>query len=187
MNRRFVSTLIAAGAVFALAVLPAAAQSVEQKAQICTACHGANGVPTDPKTMPIIFGQHEYHIAKQLLDYRSGAREHPIMSPIAKTLQTADIRPIAAYFAGKQWPANPTKVANATAPDKTAVCRICHQANFEGGLPAPRLAGLSYEYLVAQMRAFANDTRTNNGDMPRLMKELSDAERDAIAHYLAGL
>ena len=37
----------------------------------------------------------------------------------------------------------------------------CHQPNFEGGPPAPRLAGLSYEYLVAVMRSFAADERTN--------------------------
>ena len=39
-------------------------------------------------------------------------------------------------------------------------------------MPAPRLAGLSYEYLVASMRAFAKDQRTNNLDMPKFMQAL---------------
>jgi cytochrome c553 len=54
-------------------------------------------------------------------------------------------------------------------------------------MPAPRLAGLSYEYLVAAMKNFATDERTNNGDMPRFMQALSDSQRDAMAKYLAAL
>ena len=37
-----------AGAVFVLLVAPAfAADDIETKAQVCAACHGENGVPTD--------------------------------------------------------------------------------------------------------------------------------------------
>jgi cytochrome c553 len=54
-------------------------------------------------------------------------------------------------------------------------------------MPAPRLAGLSYEYLVAAMRAFASDERANNLDMPKFMHALTESERDAIARYLAAL
>ena len=57
----------------------------------------------------------------------------------------------------------------------------------EGGEPAPRLAGLSYDYLAGTMRDFADGKRTNNGDMPGFMKALSEADRDAMAKYLAGL
>jgi mono/diheme cytochrome c family protein len=37
------------------------------------------------------------------------------------------------------------------------------------------------------MRDYADGQRTNNHDMPGFMKALTDSERDAIAHYLAGL
>jgi hypothetical protein len=37
------------------------------------------------------------------------------------------------------------------------------------------------------MNSFANDERTNKLDMPRFMKALIERQRDAIAHYLAGL
>ena len=67
------------------------------------------------------------------------------------------------------------------------MCEACHQRNFEGGQPAPRLAGLSSDYLAAAMRAFADDQRTNNGDMPKFMKALTEAQRDAIARYLSAL
>jgi len=161
------------------------ADGIEAKVQLCAACHGANGVPTDPKAIPIIWGQQQSYLVKQLHDFRSGDRDSPIMSPIAKGLAQDDLRQIAAYFAAKSWPAQPA--AASTPPNGLAQCQPCHQRNFEGGPPAPRLAGLSYEYLVAAMRAFATAERTNNGDMPKFMQALPDSERDAMARYLSAL
>ena len=179
------SAIFSAGVSFALAVLSAhAADDIEAKAQACAACHGENGVPTDAKTIPIIWGQQQSYIVKQLHDFRSGDRVSPIMTPIAQSLAQEDLRKIAAYFAGQRWPAQPT-VPAALPPDGIAQCRPCHQPSFEGGPPAPRLAGLSYEYLLAAMRNFATGERTNNGDMPKFMQALPDSERDAMARYLA--
>jgi cytochrome c553 len=109
------------------------------------------------------------------------------MSPIAKGLAQEDLRKIAAYFAAKSWPASRATAAPASPPNGIAQCQPCHQPNFEGGPPAPRLAGLSYEYLVATMRDFATEERGNNGDMPKFMQALSDRERDAMARYLSAL
>jgi cytochrome c553 len=72
-------------------------------------------------------------------------------------------------------------------PKGIAQCQACHQPNFQGGMPAPRLAGLSYEYLVATMRAFATKERTNNLDMPTFMQMMTERERNAIARYLSAL
>jgi cytochrome c553 len=188
MFKRALSTIVAAGAVFAFAGVPAGAQdNIEGKVGVCGACHGQNGVPLDPRTMPIIWGQQVYYLDKQLSDYRNGARENGIMTPIAKGLQQADLRAIARYFAAKPWPAHTSTANTAAEPEKIAMCKPCHQPNFEGGPPAPRLAGLSYEYLIAQMNAFADDKRTNNGDMPKIMQMFTPSEREAMAHYLAGL
>ena len=87
---------------FAVAAGPAcASDEIEAKAQMCVACHGQNGVPTDPKTIPIIAGQQQSYLVKQLHDYRSGDRDNSIMSPIAKSLAQDDLRKIAAYFAAR--------------------------------------------------------------------------------------
>ena len=68
-----------------------------------------------------------------------------------------------------------------------AVCEVCHQKNFTGGLPAPRLAGQSYEYLVDTMRRFAEGERANNADMTKIMAAISPADREAMARYISGL
>src|SRR5947207_2868947 len=82
-----------------------AADDIEAKVQACAACHGNNGVPTDPKTIPVIWGQEASYLMKQLRDFRNGERNSEVMSPLAKGLAEADLRPMAAYFAGKPWPA----------------------------------------------------------------------------------
>ena len=108
------------------------------------------------------------------------------MSPLAKGFTLAQLRQLADYFAAKTWPAKANSGV-AAAPDGMTNCRACHGENYQGGAPAPRLAGQSYEYLLAAMNSFANGTRTNNLDMPGFMKALTESQRDAIAHYLAGL
>ncbi len=188
MFTRLFSTIVSAGVSFAITAVSAySADDIEAKAQACAACHGQNGVPTDPKTIPNIWGQEKSYLVKQLHDYRSGDRDDPIMSPIAKQLAQEDLRKIAAYFAAKSWPAKTAATATASPPKGIAQCQPCHQPNFEGGPPAPRLAGLSYEYLLAAMRSFAADIRTNNEDMPKFMRALTDSELEAMARYLSAL
>jgi cytochrome c553 len=177
------------GTLVILAALAApgnAAEGIDAKLQVCSSCHGENGVPIDA-TIPIIWGQTEYFLVKQLHDYKSGDRENLVMASFAKRLTQADLRPAARYFASKGWPARSAPAASASPPDGITVCQICHQPNFVGGLPAPRLAGQSYEYLVEAMRSFADGERTNNADMVKLMQPLSTAEREAIARYISGL
>jgi cytochrome c553 len=188
MFARFFSTIIAAGAIVAFAGVPVQAQGdIEAKVQVCAVCHGANGVPLDPKTMPVIWGQQPYYLFKQLSNYRNGMRDHPVMTPIAKGLPEGDLRAISAYFAAKPWPAHAAAPAPAAQPNGMAMCVPCHQPKFEGGPSWPRLAGLSYEYLIGSMRSFAKEERTNNGDMPKIMQMFTDSELDAMARYLAGL
>ena len=106
--RAVLSTILSIGVRFAITAVPAhAADDIEAKVQSCAACHGQNGVPTDPKTIPIIWGQEQSYLVKQLRNYRNGERDNPIMSPIAKSLAQEDLRKIAAYFAAKSWPAQP--------------------------------------------------------------------------------
>jgi cytochrome c553 len=188
MGTRLFPALFGAGIGLAAVASPApAADDIEAKAQLCAACHGQNGVPTDPNTVPIIWGQERSYLFKQMRDYRNGERDNPIMSPIARSLAEEDLRKIASYFAAKTWPALNAASTSAPTPKGITLCQPCHQPNFQGGPPAPRLAGLSYEYLVTSMRSFAANERTNNGDMPKLMQMLTDNERDAIARYLSDL
>jgi cytochrome c553 len=109
------------------------------------------------------------------------------MAWMTSTLSQPEMASAAAYFAKKSWPARPAAATAASPPALAAVCQACHQQNFVGGLPAPRLAGQSYEYLVEAMRRYAEGERTNSPEMIQIMKAMAPAERDAMARYIAGL
>jgi cytochrome c553 len=156
------------------------------KLLVCSTCHGTEGRPKTAST-PIIWGLQENYLLKQLNDFQHGDRKNDVMNWMATALSQAEVAPAAAYFAKKNWPARSTTVASAPAPASVAVCQICHQQDFVGGLPGPRLAGQSYEYLVDTMRRFADGERKNNADMTQIMKAISPADRDALARYIAGL
>jgi cytochrome c553 len=156
------------------------------KLLVCNTCHGDNGIPKTAAT-PIIWGLQENYLLKQLRDFHSGDRNNEVMIWMATALTPAELGSAAAYFAKKSWPAQTTKAAATSAPAEVAVCQACHQQNLAGGLPAPRLAGQRYEYLVEAMRRFADGERTNSPDMARIMEAMSPAERETMARYLSGL
>lgn len=156
------------------------------KLLVCNTCHGDNGVPRSAAT-PVIWGLQENYLVKQLHDFHSGDRDNEVMSWMATALSQEELAPAAAYFAKKSWPARSAAAVSASPPAGAAVCQICHQQNFVGGLTAPRLAGQRYEYLVEAMRRYAERERTNSADMMNIMAAMSPAEREAMARYISGL
>ena len=156
------------------------------KLLVCGTCHGARGLPQNP-TIPVIWGQQENYLQKQLHDFERGDRTSEAMAWMASTLSQSQMVSAAAYFANKNWPSRSPGGTSASPPALAAVCQVCHQQNFAGGLPAPRLAGQSYEYLIEAMRRYADGERTNSSDMTNIMKALSSSEREAMARYIAGL
>jgi len=68
------------------------------KSATCVACHGANGISAIPM-YPNLAGQKEMYLAKQLRDFKSGARKDPVMSAMAMPLSEEDIKNLAAYYA----------------------------------------------------------------------------------------
>jgi cytochrome c553 len=184
-------------ALVVLAALTAPANAAEQiaptgerefgaKMLVCNTCHGAKGVPQNP-TIPVIWGQQENYLAKQLHDFQSGDRNFEAMAWMTSNLSQSEMASAAAYFTKKSWPAKSASAASASPPAMAAVCQVCHQQNFVGGLAGPRLAGQSYDYLVEAMRRFAEGERTNNADMMNLMKAILPADREAMARYISGL
>jgi cytochrome c553 len=161
------------------------------KLLVCNTCHGDNGVPKGP-SIPIIWGQQENYLLKQLRDFEHGDRSAEVMTWMSKTLTQAELAPSATNIAKKTWPTRSSNAAATAAPRGVAVCQSCHEAKFMGavqaeGVTTPRLAGQTYEYLVEAMRRFADGERTNNADMVQIMKGISPADRDAMARYLASL
>lgn len=90
--------LVCAGVLLLPTAAAADALAGKRKAATCQACHGMDGVGTNP-TVPTIAGDSEVYIMSQLIAFRSGARSHEQMSIIASTLSDEDIRNLAEYYA----------------------------------------------------------------------------------------
>ena len=99
--------LIPVALVIGFAAAPAGAagesglEAGRQKAQLCAACHGPMGLATIANT-PNLAGQPDVYLSEQLKAYRSGKRNHEIMSLIAKPLTDAEIASLAAWYSSLQ-------------------------------------------------------------------------------------
>jgi cytochrome c553 len=180
--------------VLALVGLPgfAGAQTIDEKAQLCAACHGENGAPPQTTT-PVIWGQQVGYLYLQLRDFKSGARKNDVMGPIAQPLERDDMLALALYFSQKAWPnlrqprAPETVAAQAVRANGSVGCTGCHQAGYLGEGTQPRLAGQSANYLLKSMMDFRTRARGNNPGMSDLMNATSEDDIKALAQYLAGL
>jgi cytochrome c553 len=73
-------------------------QDGRQKAQMCLACHGVDGIATMPGT-PNLAGQVDMYTAMQLNAFKSGERKNAQMTVVAQSLTPKDIADLAAYYA----------------------------------------------------------------------------------------
>jgi cytochrome c553 len=171
---------------------PARAETIEEKAAACAACHGENGVPPD-KTFPVIWGQHQGYLYLQLRDFKSGTRKNDAMAPFVEGMERDDMMALAAYFSKKPWPdlrqplAPDAVVARAVRTNTAVGCTGCHLAQYQGDGTQPRLAGQTKEYLAKSMLDFRTRERANNPGMSDLMIATPEDDLTAMAEYLAGL
>ena len=69
------------------------------KASMCAGCHGAQGEGKEKN--PALAGKDAAFLAKEMQNFRSGARQDPMkmMNMLAKPLSDQDIENLAAYYA----------------------------------------------------------------------------------------
>ena len=160
------------------------------------------GAPGQPATYSAkLAGQNAAYIAKQLADYKSGARKNEIMSGMAAPLTDQDIQNLAAYFASQKLQvgaANKGSLAlgqklyrGGDASRSLAACMSCHGPDGAGNSPAkfPRIGGQQADYTLAQLQHFRDGTRTNdpNGMMRDTAGRMTAEEIKAVSEYMAGL
>jgi cytochrome c553 len=164
--------------------------------EVCVSCHGETGVSVGPE-FPNLAGQSGAAIYKQLSDYRSGSRSHPIMTEIAKALDESIIPDVAAYYA-EQPQRNPNPATLAESPPAIVrlvelgdpqrnipPCAACHRAGAGGPIETPVLAEQRREYLVEQLKLFASGERHNDvyARMRTIAPNIAMAEIDGLATY----
>ncbi len=174
-------------------------------AQVCAACHNADGNSIIPIN-PSLAGQHAAYLTKQLNDFKAQGdkqpdRPSPVMGAMVAPLSSEDMRNLAAYYA-RQVP-KPLGAKNKELAEEgekiyrggnleTSVpaCAGCHSPNGSGIPPNyPRLAGQHAEYTAAQLRAFRTEERTNDANrmMHSIATRMSEKEMQAVSEFISGL
>src|SRR5687767_132464 len=193
----------ALGAVLSLWSLALGAQDAAKgesiAKQVCAACHAADG-NSAAAANPKIAGQIAEYLDKQLRDFKpqggkKPARESAVMTGMVANLSEADMKGLAAYYAGQA-------LRPAAAADKDLAQlgqRLWRAGNLATGVPAcagchgpagagipsqyPRLGGQFAEYVAAQLKAFQDGRRANdaNAVMRSVAANLTEREIRALA------
>lgn len=87
----------AAAALACMAAAPVARGTPPAHAEVCAACHGAQGRSVSAE-IPHLAGQRRVYLQKQLKAFRGGERKHDLMEPIARQLSDDDIALLATFW-----------------------------------------------------------------------------------------
>ena len=114
------------------------------------------------------------------------------MTAAAKDLTNDDLRAISDYLAKlpppapPPEPADPARSARGRALATQNHCTVCHNPDFSGREQMPRLANQREDYLLKAMREYKSGARIGYaGAMAVELRELSDPDLIALAHYLS--
>lgn len=179
----------------------------------CAGCHGADGNSV-MSNFPKLAGQGEGYLYKQLLDFKSGARQDGAMAGVVVSLSEQDMMDLAAYFAAQTITENTAKAdaelitiarkiyLGGKKDTGTTACIACHGPKGKG-IPSAKFPAISAQhadYTASQLVAFrqfalnfqtgeSKPERTNDyeGMMRGVAKGLTTLEIDALAQYIAGL
>lgn len=180
------------------AVLP---DTIEQRVIACISCHAKD--QSGDAFFPRISGKPAGYLYNQLINFRDGRRQYPLMTYMVDYLPDAYLREIAEYFSAQHLKPPPVQPANVPRDVlergkqlviqgdkaiKVPACIACHGERLTGVAPAiPGLVGLPRDYINAQFGAWK--TKVRRAKAPDCMAEiayrLSESDVAAISSYLA--
>lgn len=182
---------------------PRVTDSMAQRVQACTGCHGPEGRAARDGYYPRIAGKPAGYLYNQLLNFREGRRHYLPMTRLIDPLSDAYLREIAEHFASLDLPYPPPQPAPVSAETlargealalrgdparKLSACAQCHGVSFTGVTPhLPGLLGIPRDYIVGQLGAWKTGGRRAMAPdcMAQIAKALTPDEVSAVSHWLA--
>jgi cytochrome c553 len=182
------------------AVLP---DTMAQRLLACTSCHARIDTAHGTEYFPRISGKPAGYLYNQLVNFRDGRRQYPVMTYMVTHLPDPYLREIADYFASQHLPAPPAAPSPANSAvlergrvlamhgdptSKVPACIACHGQALTGALPTvPGLVGLPRDYVNAQFGAWRNRTRqaAQPDCMATIAARLTLDDINAVSTWLA--
>ena len=180
--------------------------TLAQRLVACTACHArvdARGNPVNDSYYPRIGGKPAGYLYNQLLNFREGRRQYPLMTYLVDHLPDPYLREIAGWFAAQHPPAPPPApsamppqtlergrqlVFHGDAARKVPACVACHGQRLTGVEPSiPGLLGLPRDYVNAQFGAWRDKLRRAHAPdcMAAITARLTLEDVNAVSSWLA--
>jgi cytochrome c553 len=186
--RRMVTAL-----VLVLAVSQAGAQTIEQRAAPCLACHGEHG-QSEIENTPSLGAQQPPYALIQLFMFREKLRVFEPMNEMAKALTDDDLRNFSDFVGKLPKPAPPAEAGDPARLQRAAAlvqqhhCNSCHNADFSGRDNIPRLADQREDYLLKTMREYKDNSRHGyDGTMAEVLQPVTPEQIADLAYFLARL
>lgn len=201
--KRSVLVLLAWLVTAAAHAAPPFEDTLAQRLQACTGCHGAQGRAAAGGYQPRLAGKPAGYLYHQLLNFRDGRRDYGPMTSLVDPLSDAYLQEIADHFAALEVPypaPQPSTLAPATlqrgeqivrqgdAARGVLACNQCHGDTMMGVAPAiPGLLGLPRDYINAQLGAWRSGKRRAQAPdcMAHVAQQLSLVDIEAVSHWLA--
>ena len=152
-------------------------------ASACAACHGEQGVSSNPAA-PSLAGQDSQYFVAALQAYKAGARTDASMQGLAASLDDRTGKNLAAYYAA-QLPLAPKVIKPLSAAEWAQRCDRCHGVNGNStDLRAPALAAQRADYLERVLLAYRSGAR-KSPQMAAMSAVLSEEDIAGLAGYYA--
>lgn len=205
----FAVLILSAGALQAAPQAGPPAQvpdTLAQRLLACASCHAridARGNPVNDSYFPRISGKPAGYLYNQLLNFREGRRQYPLMTYLVDHLPDAYLREIAGHFAAQPPAAHAAEASSMPAQllergrqlvmqgdsaRKLPACVACHGQRLTGVEPTiPGLLGLPRDYVNAQFGAWRNKARRAHAPdcMAEITARLTLEDVNAVSHWLA--
>ena len=183
-------TIIAALALASIA-FPASAETIQERAVTCFACHGEHGT-SETENTPSLGGQQAPYALIQLFMFREKLRSFEPMNEMAKPLTDDDLRTFSDFIATLPKPAppadasDPARMAKGEALVQQNRCNSCHNTDFSGKENVPRIANQREDYLAKTLGEYKDNSRHGyDATMADVMQTVGQDQIADLAHYLA--
>jgi cytochrome c553 len=176
---------------FALIISPLSAETIQQRAAPCLACHGEKG-QSETENIPSLGGQQAPYALIQLFMFREKLRVFEPMNEMAKALTDDDLRTYSDFIATLPKPSppadagDPARLQRAQALIQQHRCNSCHGTDFSGRENVPRIANQREDYLLKTLREYKDNSRHGyDATMAEVLQPVTVEQIADLAYFLA--
>jgi cytochrome c553 len=167
------------------------AETIQERAAPCLACHGEKG-QSETENTPSLGGQQAPYALIQLFMFREKLRVFEPMNEIAKAFTDDDLRTFSDFIATLPKPAapadagDPARLQRAEALIQQNRCNSCHNTDFSGRDNVPRIADQREDYLAKTLREYKDNSRHGyDGTMAEVLQPVTVEQIADLAYFLA--